>query len=150
MQLCLHHILRDEVGGDGIVVLLPLGDELLLVVRTTKVADNLLPKRRKKTGNCILCFTENFSADSLGYWAWFRPEYTWQSRIETKYHSITCFKALMSSICCRVELSLRLRSTSWKTVKCMQAPIVHVSNDSWHSNNNYLLQKCANVHSHTH
>ena len=44
MQLCLHHILRDEVGGDGIVVLLPLGDKLLLVVRTTKVADNLLPK----------------------------------------------------------------------------------------------------------
>ena len=55
------------MGGDGIVVLLPLGDKLLLVVRTTKVADNLLPKRRKETGNGILYSTENFSADSLGY-----------------------------------------------------------------------------------
>ena len=42
---------------------------------------------------------------------------------------------------------LRLRSTGWKPVKCTHAPIVYISNNSWHSNNNYLLRKCANTHS---
>ena len=53
------------MGGDGIVVLLPLGDKLLLVVRTTKVADNLLPKGRKEPGNCTP--QETFPAGSLSY-----------------------------------------------------------------------------------
>ena len=55
------------MGGDGIVVLLPLGDKFLLVVRTTKVADNLLPRGRKELGNCTFDYTGNFSADSLSY-----------------------------------------------------------------------------------
>ena len=41
---------------------------------------------------------------------------------------------------------LRLRSTGWKPVKCMQMPIVYISNYSWHSNSNYLfveVRKCA-------
>ena len=65
VQLCLHHILGDKVGGDGIVVLLPLGDKLLLVVRTTKVADNLLPKGGKEPRNCTP--RETFPADGLSY-----------------------------------------------------------------------------------
>lgn len=47
VQFCLHDVLRAEVGGDGIVVLLPLGHKLLLVVRTTQVADNLISRYRE-------------------------------------------------------------------------------------------------------
>ena len=67
VQLCLHHILRDEVGGMAWHCSSAATGRQTLVVRMTKVADNLLPKRRKKPGNCILYSMENFSADSLGY-----------------------------------------------------------------------------------
>jgi len=45
---------------------------------------------------------------------------------------------------------LRLRPNSWEPVKCTQALIVCRGDYSWHSNNNYLLQKCPNARSQTH
>ena len=43
--------------------------------------------------------------------------------------------------CALLLSALRLRSTSWKLAKCMQSPVVYVSNYSWCIHNNYLLQK---------
>ena len=41
-------------------------------------------------------------------------------------------------------INLRFRSTSRKPVKCTHAPIVYVSNYSWHSNNNF----CGSAQTH--
>ena len=50
VQLCLHHILRPQVGGEGVVVLLPLHQELLLVVGAPQVLA-VLPPRRQTQGD---------------------------------------------------------------------------------------------------
>ena len=47
-------------------------------------------------------------------------------------------------------MKLRLRSTGSKPVKCVQGPIVYVSNYSWHSTLIIYCGRCTNMHLQTH
>ena len=49
VQLCLHGVLAAEVGGQGVVALLPLLQELLLVVGAPQVLTKLTSVRGKET-----------------------------------------------------------------------------------------------------